>query len=124
MAKKAEFEISDRELSAVVEHYFSECEENSRKPTAPGLCVALGISLSKFQRVIGSTAAKRSGHARVLEMAQLRLIDDIEQRTDSMSVSRAKQPIYTLGSLSSEKSGGITVKVELRGLKRGDEPFS
>ena len=122
MARKAEFELSSEELSAAVERYFLDCEENSRKPTAPGLCFKLGISVSKFLRIIGSDAAERSGHAKVLQMAQLRLIDDIEQRTDSMSVSRAKQPIYTLSREKAES--GVTVKIELGGMKKGDEPFS
>lgn len=121
MARKADFDCNAKELSQLVEGYFRDCEENSRKPTAPGLCFALGISIYKFRRALTSDAAKRSGHAGVLEMARLRLIDDIEQRTDSMSVSRAKLPIYALDSAA--ESGGVTVKLELRGMKKGDEPF-
>lgn len=122
MANKAQFDCSEKELASKVERYFGDCEENSRKPTAPGLCCALGISVAKFKRALTSETAKRSGHAKVLEMARLRLIDDIEQRTDSMSVSRAKLPIYTLDR-ESEQSG-VTVKIELRGMKPGDEPFT
>ncbi len=122
MARKSEFDCGEKELAARVERYFEDCEENSRKPTAPGLCCALGISVAKFKRALTSEAAKRSGHARVLEMARLRLIDDIEQRTDSMSVSRAKLPIYALERES--ETGGVTVKIELRGMKPDDEPFA
>ena len=122
MARKAEIECSAEKLGALVEQYFAECEENSRKPTAPGLCFALGISVSKFLKIIGSDGEyRRRGHARVLEMAQLRLIDDIEQRTDSMSVSRSKLPVYSIGR--DLKQGGVTVKIELGGMKKGDEPF-
>ena len=119
MAQKSIFKCSAEELKALVEQYFIECEENSRKPTAPGLCVRLGITVTKF---IGIVGGKNCGaYARVLQMAQLRLIDDIEQRTDSMSVSRAKLPVYTL-SQSGEESG-VTINLVLGGIAKGEKPF-
>ena len=122
MARKADFECSAAELGAAVERYFADCEENARKPTMPGLCFALDISVNKFLKVLSGTASKRGGYCKVLEMAQLRIIDDIEQRTDSMSVSRAKQAVYTV-SRDAPAAGGVTVKIELGGLKKGEEPF-
>ncbi len=121
ITRKARFECTPSELAHKVERYFSDCEENSRKPTAPGLCVALGISVSDFRKVLAGASPRYLPYARVLEAAQLRIIDDIEQRTDSMSVSRAKLPVYSIGNEA--KGGGVSVKIELRGMKKGEEPF-
>ncbi len=115
------FLCTPEELALKAERYFSDCEENSRKPTAPGLCVALGISISDFRKALAGASPRYLPYSRVLEAAQLRIIDDIEQRTDSMSVSRAKLPVYSLGNETHE--GGIKVKIELRGMKKGEEPF-
>lgn len=121
MTKKVEFDCSAEKLTEKVEHYFTDCDENSRKPTAPGLCFSLGITVEKFMNIINGVGKSQSEHAKILKMAQLRLIDDIEQRTDSMSVSRAKLPVYSLRG--GEAEGGVTVKLALGGMKKGDEPF-
>ncbi len=119
MAKKKDLGSSPEEVRELVEQYFAECGENSRKPTAAGLCVRLGITVDKFMSILGGK--DRGGYAKILKMAQLRLIDDIEQRTDSMSVSRSKLPVYMLDQ--GGEAGGVTVKVMLRGIGKGEKPF-
>ncbi len=119
MAKKNVFGRSTEEIEEQVEQYFAECEENSRKPTAAGLCVRLGVTVNEFMSIL--SGRDKAGYAKALRMAQLRLIDDIEQRTDSMSVSRAKLPVYTLDQ--SGEAGGVTVKIVLGGIGKGEKPF-
>lgn len=120
MAKKNELKYTPEEIEKLVEQYFAECAENARKPTAAGLCVRLGITVKRFLSLLGGKDGDES--VRALRMAQLRLIDDIEQRTDSMSVSRAKLPVYTLDR-GGDAGGGVTVKVVLRGVGKGEKPF-
>ena len=73
-----------------IERYFRVCGEERREPTAPGLCLEMGLTPDKFMELSEGSDEL----ARVIMAGRLRLQDVVERKSDSMSVLKIKQPIY------------------------------
>ena len=116
--RKDQFKRSPEEAEALCEQYFRDCEEQGKRPTKPGLMLALEISETTFAEWIGAADSKTASDAKreltgCLKKALLRIQDDLEQSKDPMSIFRLQQPCYG-GFIDRPESGGggaLTVNV-------------
>ncbi len=103
---KADENARRRIKTEAIESYFKSCEERNREPTAPGLCIALGISRDEL-----NTRADTDGEIR---NALLYISDCLEQRRDTMAKFLLRQSIYgAYGEAPDEKAGANPVRVKL-----------
>ena len=99
--------------------YFADCTERDRKPTRPGLCLWLDISEDTFKNYErGEGGYKRLSPP--IKKAMQRIQDDLEQRTDTMSLFRLKQPCYGgYTDKPSNDSGQLNVNITFGGGDAG-----
>lgn len=116
--RKNQFIHQPEELEALCDRYFQDCAEQGKRPTKPGLILALDISESTFNEWCGANGDKLASEekrrlAAELKKALLRIQDDLEQGKDPMSIFRLKQPCYGgFSDRTDERGGGaLTVKV-------------
>lgn len=131
MARPMDFPYSAAELEKRVDEYFDKCADKKRKPTVHGLCLALEITPYKYEKILKTL---RSGekykefqlaHARIVQRAQMRLCDELQQLKDPMSIFQLKQPVYAnfKDKPETEINNNIKVTVQLEGMKKGENPF-
>lgn len=82
------------ELERLCGSYFAQCGEEGKKYTRPGLILHLGISEEIFDAWAGNAGGKYPEASLVLKKAILQMRDDLEQRSDTMSLFRLKQSCY------------------------------
>lgn len=115
--RKGVLKYTPEQLENKCNQYFSSCEEGGRKYTQPGLILFLGIAESTFNVWLNNDKGKYTEVSEVLKKAMLRMRDDLEQRGDTMSLFRLKQPCY--GGYADrpceEVGGGISVSVSFGG---------
>ena len=112
-----ELTYTPEELERQCQLYFSSCEEGGRKCTKPGLILYLNITEGAFNAWLNNERDRYTRLSQVLIKAMLRIRDDLEQRSDSMSLFRLKQPCY--GGYADRPAenggGGISVTVTFGG---------
>lgn len=115
--RKGQLKYTPEQLLDKTNLYFSSCDEGGRKYTKPGLVLYLGITEETFNCWLDNKDNKYGGVSEVLKRAMLRMRDDLEQRGDTMSLFRLKQPCYGgyADRPSEEVGGGISVSVSFGG---------
>lgn len=136
MPTKPDFPYSLKEMEDRVEGYLQSCKDSKRSPTIPGLCLALDITQARCRALIkaynaldGDEARQdrkslQIRHLRILDSARMRICDELEQRTDTMTLFRLKQPEYA-GYKDKEDATSreaININVKLDGLHKGHNP--
>lgn len=96
-------------MQQTINEYFETCKKENKDPTAPGLCVALGVSMAQLQRL--------SGKDKEVRRALYLMADSLEQRHDSNAKFLLRQRIYGGYSDECEKE-----PVTLRVLLNEEEP--
>lgn len=95
------------ELETKCNQYFSQCNDDGKKYTKPGLILYLDVAESTFHLWVSNDKGKYGEASSVLKRAMLRMQDDLEQRNDTMSLFRLKQPCYGgYADRPREESGG------------------
>lgn len=131
MARPADFAYPSATLQSKVDAYFADCEKRKRVPSVPGLCYKLDITTRKYHRIIKAAesdekyAGYQREHAKILQRAQLRMCDELEQSNQPMAMFKLKQPIYAnyKDRPETEVNNDIKVTVKLDGMGKGENPF-
>lgn len=92
--RSGELKYTKEELNNKCNQYFSQCDDDGKKYTKPGLILYLDIAESTFNLWVSNDKGKYGEVSGVLKRAMLRMQDDLEQRADTMSLFRLKQPCY------------------------------
>lgn len=111
--RKGQLKYTREELEAKCEEYFTYCDDNGRKYTKPGLVLYLNISEETFDVWLLNDGGKYAELSGVLKRAMVRMRDDLEQRGDTMSIFRLKQPCYAGYSDRPTEGGGQGIKVAI-----------
>lgn len=111
--RKGQLKYTQDELETLVKQYFNYCDENSRKYTKPGLILHLDVSEETFDVWLINDGGKYSELSGVLKRAMVRMRDDLEQRGDTMSLFRLKQPCYAGYSDRPIEDSGQGIKVAI-----------
>lgn len=103
-------------LAERCDEYFNRCEADGKRPTRPGLCLWLDLSIDTLRRY--EEGKGRYGElAGAVKKAMLRMQDALEQREDSKSIFLLKQPCY--GGYSDrpgdDKGGNVQVNITFGG---------
>ena len=130
--KRKDFLITAAEVERLCNEYFDECDEAGKKYSVPGLCMKLDLIPKQYEQILRLYTSDDKEvreecqliHAKKLYNAHLRICDDLEQRTDTMSLFRSKQSIYCGYTDKQESSAGndIKVTVKLEGMPKGVNP--
>ena len=108
------------ELERLCGSYFAQCAEEGKKYTRPGLILHLGISEEDFDAWVGNTGGKYPEASAVLKKAILQMRDDLEQRSDTMSLFRLKQSCYGGYTDKPVENAGKEIRISVSfGSKRG-----
>lgn len=106
-------EYTKEELEDKCKAYFALCDDDGKKYTKPGLILYLNLPEDTFDGWLRDEEGKYAELSGVLKKAMIRMRDDLEQRNDTMSLFRLKQPCY--GGYSDrpteDKGQGIRVSV-------------
>ena len=115
--RKGQLKYTPEQLLDKTNSYFSYCDGGGKKYTKPGLVLYLGISEETFNCWLDNKDNKYSEVSEVLKKAMLRMRDDLEQRGDTMSLFRLKQPCYGgyADRPAEDAGGGICVSVSFGG---------
>lgn len=112
------------EIEEIATKYFEACAMTGRRPSKPGLALALNVSVDTMDRWLkpaDSEKADRHKERRaVIKKALARMSDELQQRTDSMALFLLKQPCY--GGYTDKPQGDgagdtLHVKVTFGGRK-------
>lgn len=132
MAKRKDFFISAPKVGQLCDEYFAECDAAGAKYTVPGLCMKLELMPKQYEQILRLyTSDDKEArdelqlvHAKQLYRAHLKICDDLEQRTDTMSLFRSKQSIYCGYTDKQDNAGNndIKVTVKLEGMPKGVNP--
>ena len=90
---KSEHLFTPEELEAKLGEYLDKCREEGKRPTRPGIRLALNISEDTLLRYEGGEG-NYGELARPLKRAMDRIQDELEQGKDSMNIFLLKQPCY------------------------------
>ena len=124
------FNYTPAEMQQRIDTYFDDCAEAGKKPTVPGLCLRLGITVRQYTLLLQAynDETEREGrrslqlkHLAQLERAKMRMTDLLENDTSSMAMLRLKQSIYGgySGRAQEEDNGTVNVAIKLKGLPEG-----
>lgn len=128
------FEYTPTEMQERIDTYFNDCEETGKKPTVPGLCLRLGITVKQYAGLLqaynanSNEEAEREGrkslqlkHLVRLERARMRMTDILENDTSAMAMFRLKQKLYGGYSDKTQEEGNnaVNVSINLKGLPKG-----
>ena len=107
-------------LKAKCDKYFDDCANHlpkPRKPTRPGLCLALGVTVEQLAMMEAGKVAYGQFVKKAIEEALLRIRDDLEQRIDNMAIFSLKQAHYGgYSDKQTETGGGLTIQVQVTGV--------
>lgn len=112
------------EIEEIATRYFEACAMTGRRPSKPGLALALNVSVDTMDRWLKpSDSEKTDKHKErraVIKKALARMSDELQQRTDSMALFLLKQPCYGgyTDKPANEHSGDqVHIKVTFGGRK-------
>ena len=91
-----------KELDQKLTEYLDKCQDEGRRPTRPGMRLALNMSedtLSRYEKGEGGYKA----FAEPIKKAMDRIRDELEQGRDTMNIFLLKQPCY--GGYTDKPSG-------------------
>ncbi len=109
--RKGQLKYTKEELDTLIKQYFDYCDENGRKYTKPGLILHLDISEETFDVWLINDGGRYTELSGVLKRAMVKMRDDLEQRGDTMSLFRLKQPCYAGYSDRPVDDAGHGIKV-------------
>jgi hypothetical protein len=134
MARPMDFPYPAAEMQRRVDEYFAKCKKEKRQLSVEGLALALDVfpeDIARVQRVLTNPdkVEKHEGfqrdHSKILRKAMLMIIDELQQRKDTMAIFSLKQPIY--GGWKDrpevEVNNDIKVTFKMGGMKKGENPF-
>ncbi len=147
MSARQDFPYPVKELENKISQYFQECDEAGKYYSEAGLCYAIGIPLSRYRYLMeiaynytrvtqGINKYKQDikdesiqwGHLEVLAREVLRIAEQLAQRTDKMALAQVRNA--SLGGYEErpaqarqQPDGPLKIEVELKGGKRGVDPF-
>lgn len=112
----SEHRYTPEALDEQCDAYFDDCQASGKRPTRPGLCLWLDMSVDTLNRY--EEGKGRYGElAGPVKKAMLRIQDALEQRDDSKSIFLLKQPCY--GGYSDrpgeDKGGSVQVNITFGG---------
>lgn len=110
---KGQLTYTGEELEVLCGRYFDHCDETGRKYTKPGLVLHLGLPEETFDAWLRDEDGKYTEHSGVLKRAMIRMRDDLEQRNDTMSLFRLKQPCYSRYLDRPAEDGGQGLQVSV-----------
>ncbi len=111
--RKGQLKYTAAELETKCAEYFTYCDDNGRKYTKPGLILHLDVSEETFDVWLINDGGKYAELSGILKRAMVRMRDDLEQRGDTMSIFRLKQPCYAGYSDRPTEGGGQGIKVAI-----------
>jgi hypothetical protein len=112
---KSQHLYTPEQLEERCNSYFTDCEERERKPTRPGLILWLDMSDDTLRNYEDGKGGYK-GLSEPIKKAMRRIQDDLEQRTDTMSLFRLKQPCYGgYTDKPSNDSGQLNVNITFGG---------
>ena len=147
MALRQDFDCSPDELEALITQYFDQCDQEGKYYSEAGLCYAINIPISRYKSLIehaykyteithGKNKYKQDvnddsiqwPHLEVLARQVLRIAEQLAQRTDKMALAQVRNS--RLGGYEDRpsaaapgQSGPIKVELEIKGTKKGTDPF-
>ena len=124
---KKYFPYAHKKMQERIDGYFESCTETGRLPTIPGLCLALGITMSQYRKLLFNTdeeEAPQPKHLLALENARARICDVLEQRSDTASVFKLKQREYAgyADRPDGRRGEAIEIKITLAGVDEDINP--
>lgn len=142
--EKVDFAISSKKLEALINQYFSECDEQGKFYSEPGLCNYINLPLPRYryymkmsEKYLGVVQGRQNvkeeigdktiqyKHLEVLAKASLRIGDQLSNRTDKMALAQIKQ--LHLGGYddkaSTKQNSSEPIKLELHLKGAGNNPF-
>lgn len=120
--KKTNIRYTPEQIGEFSKDYFAQCEDEGKKPTIEGLAgfmdITSDILLSWLNAKSDDEMLYSPETIEILKKAQDRMVDIIQQSSDSMSVFRLKQPRYGgyNDKLIGEGSGNIKVEFYIQGI--------
>lgn len=111
--RKGQLKYTPEELEKKCSQYFSQCDDDDKKYTQPGLILFLDIAESTFNLWVSDDKGKYTEVSKVLKRAMLRMRDDLEQRGDTMSLFRLKQGCYGGYSDRPQEDSGHGIQVNV-----------
>ena len=114
---KKYFPYAHKKMQERIDGYFESCTEKGRLPTIPGLCLALGITMSQYRKLLFNTDEEETPqpkHLLALENA----------RSDTASVFKLKQREYAgyADRPDGRRGEAIEIKITLAGVDEDINP--
>lgn len=133
---KPDFEYTPTEMQRRIDEYFETCSAKHKKPTWPGLCLALEITTARATALIkaynanSNDEAAREGkkhlqlkHLKRFEIARCRLLDELEQHKDVMTIFALKQMWAGYSDRpETNANDAININIKLDGVAKGINP--
>ena len=103
------------DIADIYLQYKQDCMLNDRRLTFEGFILRCGVTKETMLQWLES---EDKALVEAIKKVQLDMTDDIQQRSDSMSIFRLKQSCYGgyNDKLSSDASGGLTVQFIISGV--------
>ena len=120
--KKTNIRYTPEQIDEFSKGYFAECEDEGKKPTIEGLAGFMDITSDTLLSWLNAKSENEKLYdpkvIEILKKAQDRMVDIIQQSSDTMSVFRLKQPRYGgyNDKLIGEGNGNIKVEFYIQGI--------
>lgn len=143
---RQDFKCTVRELEALIDQYFTECDEAGKSYSEAGLCYHIGLPLARYKYLMDiayaytTSRAERErikreagddsiqwGHLEVLALQVLRIADQLSRRSDKMALTQVRYA--RLGGYddkpakAGEDTGPVKVELFIAGIQEGSDPF-
>jgi hypothetical protein len=125
------FDYTAEELKRRIDDYFDLCDGKTRKATYHGLIEKLDIIEPDYERIIKYVLTgecedgkvMQRDHSKLIYKSLLRLLDALQQRTDTNAIFILKQKFFGFSDKLDANLGEVKITIGLTGMKAGEDAF-